>query len=133
MKFRSMMLALLLGCATGPLGPEEPVWGKQACDHCAMLLSDPAPAAQAVLADRSRKYFDDVGCLAAYLAMPGVTAAAAWVHVPGGRWGNALTARYASGHVTPMDYGYMAAHDGLSFSEVQTAVASKNAAREAAR
>lgn len=125
----SLCWLFLFACEAGPLRPLEPVWGKQPCDHCNMLLSDPLPAGQAVLKEGERKYFDDVGCLAAYLAQPGVVAKAAWVHdASGTHWVDALTARYTGGHRTPMDFGFLAAKSGLTFQEVQAQVAQKTRA-----
>jgi hypothetical protein len=91
-----------------------------------MLVSERQPAAQAVLADGSRKFFDDIGCMAAYLAQPGVVAQAAWVHGPDSDlWVDALTARYSAGHRTPMDFGYLAASSGITFAELKQQVAAK--------
>jgi copper chaperone NosL len=127
---RRVALALctlfLLACDAGPPRPVEPVWGKQSCAHCTMLVSERQPAAQALLRDGSRKFFDDVGCLAAYLTQPGVVAQAAWVHGPDSDlWVDALTAHYSAGHRTPMDFGYLAASSGITFAELKQQVAAK--------
>jgi hypothetical protein len=128
MKRRTIALALVLfGCAAGAAGPLEPVWGKQPCDHCMMLLSESPPAAQALMSDGSRKYFDDIGCLAGYLGRTEQQPKAAWVRGPDGTgWIDAFTARYSAGHRTPMDYGFHADTTGLTFAEVQARVRAKS-------
>jgi hypothetical protein len=121
-----------LGCAADSSGPVEPIWGKQPCDHCMMLLSEPPPAAQALMGDGSRRFFDDVGCLAAYLAKSQVATKAAWVRGPGARgWVDAHAVHYTSGHRTPMDYGFLGDSTGLSFQEMQARVLAKAAERRA--
>jgi hypothetical protein len=106
---RAWLMCLLLTAACHEAGdrPLEPVWGKQPCDHCAMLLDEPRFAAQAVTADGTRVYFDDVGCLAGWLDEHPATARA-WVRA-GDAWVPAAQARFASGARTPMGYGYVAA------------------------
>ncbi|MFM2416570.1 MAG: hypothetical protein RL385_1293 [Pseudomonadota bacterium] len=118
----------LAACTRTPFEPEDPLWGKQPCDHCRMLVSEPVPAAQAVLADGSRKHFDDVGCLAAFLRGRDRTGVLAWVRGPDGKtWVNAFTAQYGTGRRTPMDYGFLAEAEGISFAELEHRVAEKTA------
>jgi hypothetical protein len=110
----------------------DPVWNKQPCAHCHMLLSDPQYAAQLVTKDGERLYFDDVGCLASYLASGARAVANVWVHTANG-WRDAYSTRYASGASTPMGYGYMAdAHGAFDFAALKAAVAGKQR-REAPR
>jgi len=108
-------------CGTGS-EPVDPVWGKQACDSCRMLVSDPAYAAQLVDQRGARHFFDDVGCLTAYLAEHSANPPRAlWVR-SGERWVDAKSARYVSGAATPMDYGFVAQATGsLDFAAVQRA------------
>ncbi len=120
-----VVVLLLAACANGTQ-PAEPVWGKEPCAHCMMLLSEKAPAAQLVLADGSRKFFDDVGCMVAYVDREHVTPQAQWVHLGEG-WGRAEQAHYARAH-TPMDFGYVGADDGVAFAQVQAAVRAKTSA-----
>lgn len=118
-----LLFALWLGACTPAADvPAEPVWGKQACAHCSMLVTEPAPAAQLSRADGTRLFFDDVGCLASYLDRTGEHAAQhLWVHRDGG-WVSATGARYASGAHTPMDFGFLPAAEGVSWEALRQAV-----------
>lgn len=123
--------ALLLGAAAlvacrGEAGPRDPVWGKQACAHCNMLVSAPRYAAQALSQREERLFFDDVGCLASYLAEhPG--ASKAWVRDTAGRWLETSQARFRSDARTPMDFGFVVDAAGpLDFEGVAKRVAAKH-------
>jgi hypothetical protein len=121
-----MAMVTLLGC-TSSLEPAEPVWGKEPCAHCMMLVSERAPSAQALLEGGQRKFFDDVGCMVLYVEREGVTPKAWWVRVGDG-WKRAEEARYAREH-TPMDFGFVGASEGVTFDEVKAAVKAKGSAR----
>jgi hypothetical protein len=121
---RVWMLLFLVACADRVLGPEDPVWGKQACAHCAMLVSEKAAAAQAVTAEGKRKFFDDPGCLIAWEDREHPQLKGQWVRLGDG-WVDAKATRYSSGHVTPMDFGFLADAQGLSYEEVSAAVKAK--------
>ncbi len=126
----ALAVVLGLGCESGPPKPEEPVWGKQQCAHCSMLVSEKPPAAQALRDDNARKYFDDVGCLVAWEDREAPKLKAKWVRGPGGEgWVPAETARYSSGHVTPMDFGFLADTTGATWDEVRAAVQAKSRRR----
>lgn len=102
------MLAAL-GCDPGADDPKEPVWGKQACAHCAMLLSDQEHAAQAVTATGERLYFDDLGCLVAWTIAQPTAATRRWVRATDTRtWVAAETAGYERRARTPMGFGIVA-------------------------
>jgi copper chaperone NosL len=97
---------------------KEPVWNKQPCDHCHMVLSDPRYAAQLSSQSDERRYFDDIGCLAAFMVEHKLTHAHAWVHDASG-WRGADQTRYARGAQTPMGYGFVPdARGGLDFAEL---------------
>lgn len=120
-------LGLALGAACkGASGPTDPVWGKEPCAHCAMLVGDRRYAAQA-LDDGDHFYFDDIGCMVLWLEGRG--RARSWVRGGGGTtWVEAATARYAAGAGTPMDFGFEPREGGETpWSEVRAAVLRKNA------
>ena len=122
---------LVLACSSAPAEPVTPVWGKQACDHCMMLVSERRSAAQLVLPSGSRKFFDDVGCLAAWLDQSGQAAQKAWVRAPVGEaWIDAFAARYGAGNRTPMDYGFLASPQGISFQELRSVLQERSARRK---
>jgi copper chaperone NosL len=125
-----MVLGMSLACGAGPEQPVDPVWGKQACEHCMMLVSEPRPAAQAVLPGGTRKFFDDVGCLVEWLDRSGEVPLRMWVRPPAGDgWIDARAARYGEGQRTPMDYGFLASDGGRSFEELRVALRARRAAR----
>lgn len=69
-------LALLLGTLTAAAcstpGPRPFAFGAEQCTHCHMTLADPRFAAQLVTTTGKVLPFDDVGCLATFLATGGV-------------------------------------------------------------
>lgn len=134
------LAALLLAGAVGTLPgcdrpdrPEEPVWGKTACAHCAMLVSDKRYAAQ-LTRGGERFFFDDVGCLVSWLDERGNAASPdlrSWVRdAETSTWVDATSARYASGAKTPMDFGFESKRGGtLGFEDVRRGVAEKRGKR----
>ncbi|MCC6216308.1 MAG: hypothetical protein IT376_15705 [Polyangiaceae bacterium] len=131
MPFRSpLLLALaLLGCES-PDTARDPVWGKQPCGACAMLVSEPPHAGQLVTRDGVRVYFDDVGCMAGYVVERRVDPAHLWVRDASGAWVDARTARFESGAKTPMNYGFSPAPTGAAtWSDVEAAARARGGAR----
>lgn len=60
-------LCLALACAGEPPGPATLEVGRQPCDHCRMTVSDVRFAAELVAPGEEPRFFDDLGCLTAYL------------------------------------------------------------------
>ncbi|CAN5629992.1 hypothetical protein BH09MYX1_BH09MYX1_01420 [soil metagenome] len=122
MFFVALVALVALGCVDTSK-PEDPVWGKQACGHCAMLVSDPRFAAQLTTKDDNRVFFDDVGCMAAYVKSRHLDVRAMWVRDELGHWIDARTAHFERGEKTPMDYGFVATSGGsASFGDVELVV-----------
>jgi copper chaperone NosL len=126
----SWALVALSACRGGE-GPEDPVWGKQACAHCAMLVGDRRYAAQILTDDGARSYFDDIGCMIAYVAERKPRVSHAWVHdETGDQWLEAERARYRRGARTPMDYGFAATATGeLGFEDIRREVLARTRKR----
>ncbi len=124
---RALAFLLLLGCGDRVLKPEEPIWGKQQCSHCAMLVSDRLASAQAVTAEGKRHFFDDIGCLAAWEDRENPKVAARWVHAPvGSGWTDPVTTHFSAGRTTPMDFGFLPDPQGaVTFEQVRDAVREK--------
>ena len=102
-------LVLLFGCATPDNQTEEPVWGKQPCAHCAMLLTEPGHGAQLVSKAGDRLFFDDLGCLVAWELERPNKFAYHWVRRQDGQgWLVADQAHYQRALHTPMDFGFVA-------------------------
>jgi hypothetical protein len=121
-----LSVAALAGC-TRTDQPEDPVWGKQPCEHCHMVVSDPRFAAQLVTRAGDRVHFDDVGCMAKYLIDREPEVAHLWVKSASGLWTDALKMHYSAGHQTPMGYGFVADAAGtLDFAAVKRAAAQTN-------
>ena len=116
-------VAFGIACQSASAGPLEPVWGKQACASCAMLVSDPHFAAQVLTSAGDHLYFDDIGCMASYLGRPKNKASRAWVRASGGQWLETELSHFSNGAKTPMDYGFEYSATGeLSWPAVQAAV-----------
>ncbi|MBI2391335.1 MAG: hypothetical protein HYV09_17225 [Deltaproteobacteria bacterium] len=107
-------LLLSFGCKDDASRAIDPVWGKQPCEHCRMIVDDRRSAAQLVTARGDRLYFDDLGCMIAFLADAGQGGdVRAWARDPAGDgWIDAKTARYSGGQKTPMDFGFTASAGG---------------------
>jgi hypothetical protein len=116
----------LLACGRSPDLPAEPIWGKEPCAHCSMLVGEPRTAAQAVNAVGDRVFFDDVGCLVLWTAEQKHGAPQRlWVHAATGpTWLEARTARFLGGQKTPMDYGFVTTEgkDGIDYEQMARAV-----------
>jgi hypothetical protein len=117
------LVALGVACQSAADAPKDPVWGKQACSNCAMLVSEPHFAAQLLTPAGDHLYFDDVGCMAAFLARKKPSPQRAWVRDPGGNWVTTELAHFSKGAKTPMDYGFEFSETGeLSWDAVRAAV-----------
>jgi hypothetical protein len=115
-----LLLSMVFACHSEPPVAGEPAWGKQPCEQCGAVLNDPRAAAQALLSDDSRKFFDDVGCLARWLDVSGKKPTKIWAKsADGERWVDAATVRYAAGFRTPQGYGFLSADKGLSFRDLR--------------
>ncbi len=117
-----LFLCLVVGAA--PAGcsktdtPVDPIWGKEPCAHCAMLVGDRRYSGQ-VVAHGERRYFDDIGCMALWLDAHGGQAEKLWVREVSGTWVDAKTARFATGAKTPMDFGFEPSGNGeISWDEL---------------
>ena len=118
-----------LACTRGD-APSDPVWGKEPCAHCAMLVSDKRYAAE-IVTDGDRKFFDDIGCMVLWLDEHGGKAEHSWVRTPdAARWSDATSSHYAEGAKTPMDFGFEPkAGDGLGWAEMRDRVRSRRIGR----
>jgi copper chaperone NosL len=61
------LFALAFGCASGPPEPAPLDTRNEACATCRMAVSEARFAAQIVAPGELPRFFDDLGCLAAYL------------------------------------------------------------------
>lgn len=108
-----LWLLLVAGCQQSAPQAEEPIWGKQPCGHCAMLLSERVHGAQVLTIQEERHFFDDVGCLVAWDAEHPGQAKQRWARQfdqdpKGTGWLPAESAVYMRAQHTPMDFGFVA-------------------------
>ena len=114
------VLALLaaLACTRGSPDPAPLDPRNDACASCRMLVSDPRTAAQLVAPGEEPLFFDDVGCLARYLAEHAVgrRAMAYVADHRTGAWVAASRAVYANqpSASTPMGSHLLAYRDAAS-------------------
>lgn len=119
-----LLLGLLAACSSAD-APVDPVWGKQACAHCAMLVSDKAHGAQALDERGERLYFDDLGCLIAWAAKHPQPHPKHWVRRADTQdWGVPEQTKYVRSAHSPMDFGFQGVSAGgtVEFPEVTAAV-----------
>ena len=124
----SAVAAVLLAACTTTDKVVEPVWGKEPCAHCAMILTDKHFGAELVTRDGERFFFDDVGCMVLFVEERKLPLTRAWVHdAETGTWLDARSARYRSGTPSPMDFGFDAREgDGVSWDEMRGHVLAKS-------
>lgn len=129
----TVALWLLAACGPNAPQPQDPVWGKQPCAHCAMVVDDRAHAAQLLTTEGDRHYYDDIGCMIAWDAERPGTAVGRWVRnaaadpkaaAPAG-WLDAERTAYRTDAQTPMDFGLEAAAQGVDFAAARAKVASR--------
>jgi hypothetical protein len=116
MKRRGLLAVMLTfaACASGPPPPARLDTRSDTCRNCRMVVSDIHFAAQIVADGEEPAFFDDLGCLHAYLGRQGGRARGAVIYVADhrtGAWAPAASAAYTrlAGVETPMGGG-MAAH-----------------------
>jgi copper chaperone NosL len=125
MNARALAFVLLAACASNDAAV-EPVWGKEPCAHCAMVLSDRRFGAQLVTRAGDRKFFDDVGCMIQFASDRGEGDARAWVRDgESGKWLDARSAQYVAAS-SPMDFGFEArAQGGVAWDAMRAQVLAK--------
>lgn len=128
--FFAAALALAVGCEQLDAAT-DPVWGKEPCGHCAMLVGDRRFAAE-VVTDTERRFFDDIGCMVLWTESHPGKVVKAWVRdAQGTAWLDARAARYARAARTPMDFGFEGRAPGASetvgFEEMKASVLQRSA------
>ncbi|THD74710.1 hypothetical protein E7681_06990 [Thalassobius vesicularis] len=119
----------LSACKAEAAGPEDIRWGREVCEICGMIISDPGYASEIRGGpDRKLVKFDDIGDAINWLKEqpwkddPSIEF---WVRDYGTRqdWLDARQAHYQRGVISPMDYGFAAlsapSTDSISFEEMR--------------
>ena len=100
---------LVLACGDPGHGPAAIAWGRDACEHCAMVISEKRFAMQIRSGGRVHR-FDDPGCAIEWLERQtgaGAEATELWVMDEDRQeWLDARSAFYRPGQRTPMAYGF---------------------------
>lgn len=111
---------LLTSCVEGEVKPQDPLWEREGCARCRMVISEKRFAVQRILSGGQVYYYDDINC-----ALKHGHASAdgkLFVRPEGGSdWVPAESVSYESGLRTPMNSGYGAVNSGgtVSFEEIQ--------------
>ncbi|MBK6778441.1 MAG: nitrous oxide reductase accessory protein NosL [Gemmatimonadetes bacterium] len=120
-----VLLALLV-VACAPRGPRPLALGREPCAHCHMTIMQERFTAQAILPTGKSFVFDDVGCLASWLAASPDVPASVWVWsaVPGEGWLPAADAVYIHSDSlrTPMGGNLAAARPGTGADSLRAAL-----------
>ena len=113
-----LLMSSLFACGGGPPGPAALDTKNDACAWCRMGASDARFAAQLVAPREEPRFFDDIGCLAAFLAArPALKGSVAFVADHRTKaWVPALDAVYTRnpGLQTPMSSHLLAHADAAS-------------------
>ncbi|MCC6157022.1 MAG: hypothetical protein IT350_03150 [Deltaproteobacteria bacterium] len=96
-----------------PDGPVEPSWDRESCAHCRMHVSERAFAAQIQDTDGRVSFFDDPGCLFAYVDKRGPTLHAVYFrHLEKDEWIAEADVAFSPVSASPMGYGLGAVRAG---------------------
>lgn len=112
-------VTLLAACTSGPPAPAVLDTKNESCAWCRMALSEARFAAQLVAPSEEPKFFDDIGCIAHYLAAAASLPRGAVVYVADHRtkaWVRAEAALYTAvpSLATPMSSHLIAHADAAS-------------------
>ena len=117
-RLASVGLAVLLAAGCGPAGPRSLALGVESCTHCHMTIMEQRFSAQAITETGKVFGFDDVGCLASWLAGSPPPTASLWVWsaIPEEGWLPAERAAYVRNDTlrTPMRSGVAAVSPGAA-------------------
>lgn len=115
-----LFFSILPSCKDVVKEPQDPLWGKQNCSTCRMILSLKRFAVQRILPTGKVLFYDDMICALKdnQFAHQGTL----YVRPFGGdTWVLANTVKYSSGLMTPMNSGYGAdnSNGNINFDQVQ--------------
>jgi copper chaperone NosL len=125
-RLAAALMTLAVAAACGGTGPRPIAFGSEPCAHCHMTIVDRRYAAELVTTTGKAYAFDDVGCMAAFLAAGTVEprrVAGAYFHVfldPEQVYPAAAVRLVRSDTLrTPMGSGLAAAHEGAQVASLQ--------------
>jgi len=133
-----LVLVLVSACSEPSTGPIRIVWGRDACEHCGMSISEQTFAAEVRVGPRDVMRFDDFGCAVAWLESKGGPGAATefWVMDQGrAEWIDARQSFFRPNQRTPMAYGFAAVQrqtpDSVDFETARRAILERTRDRSA--
>jgi len=120
-----LMLALAAALpACTPKRPRAIAWGRESCNHCHMTLADPRFAAELLTRTGKAIVFDDVACLATWLAENRAAVGSSWVanFAAPAQWLRADSAVYLQSDTlrTPMASGLAALAPGRQADSIRS-------------
>ena len=125
----ALILVLLAVTGCGAARPFPIELGHEPCDHCHMTLADPRFTAELVTRTGRQYRFDDIGCMARFLADSGARLAEgskAWVsdYLHPESWLSADSANYlrSPANHTPMASGLLAVAPGAPIDSLRAAL-----------
>jgi hypothetical protein len=104
-----VVLAAAAACGDGTTGPARVAWGRDACQHCGMAISERRYAVQIRTGSKVVR-FDDFGCAVLWLDRHDDSRLdEIWaMDAEGDGWLDARAASFRPGQRTPMAYGFAA-------------------------
>ncbi len=124
--------ALLYLAQRPPSGPQPVVWDKESCAECQMAVSEHGYAAQLQTTDGRVFDFDDVGCLASYLAKNSPQVKAVYFHhLREDRWLPMDRVAFVEAGPSPMAYDIGAVEPGAPGSMPWAAARTRCLTRQA--
>lgn len=116
----SGLLLFVLACSARR--PRDIVYGGEGCNHCHMTIADPRFSAELLTRTGKALTFDDVGCMARWLAENPAERSTAWVvSFVDGEWLPAETAIFLKSNSfhTPMSSGLAALRPGVEADSIR--------------
>ena len=109
--FQIILAVLALSCQDNKLEPTEPIWEREGCANCRMVLSEKRYAVQRILNSGETHFYDDINCALKHKHSD--DDGKLFVRPYGDeKWISAEKVNYQSGLRTPMNSGYGALKTG---------------------
>lgn len=117
----SFLTLVFSGCTKVEKKPQDPLWGKQNCATCRMILSEKRYALQRILPTGKVLYYDDVICALKHDHSHEEEGVLYTRPKGSDEWVRADEASFKSGLMTPMGSGFGAVQEdgGMDFEEVK--------------
>ena len=101
-----IFLLLTLSCQERPSEPQDPIWERESCANCRMVLSEKRYAVQRILDSGETHFYDDINCAMKHHHHPHEEGKLYVRPYGDEKWVPAEEVTYQSGLRTPMNSGY---------------------------